>query len=79
MEYSMIGIIGENTLVAVRFDYTPYQPAKLFCEMTDSLPAFDAEVTINQVLKAGDNIMGDLSEDCLDRLKIGCFGFMEEK
>jgi len=69
--YTFTAIIGSNTEVSVNFDYTPADPD---C-------ALGAEVEINTIgcmhLNSIDDIMSDLSSECIERIELKCFEYVE--
>lgn len=70
--YNCTVSIGTHTEVSVDFDYTPSDPD---C-------ALDAEIEINSIacmhLNSIDDIMDDLSSECIERIRIECFEYVEK-
>ena len=72
MSHTVTCYIGEDTACTVIFDYQPEEKATL----TDPGCEDDVEITVVEV--DGDNVIGDLNETCLSRLKLECFETVED-
>lgn len=74
--HEMKSHIGDNTPVTVFYEYEP--PQKEIRAPNDvAQPGFPAQITINAVLIGADDIEGDLSLACIDRLEDACWRDME--
>jgi hypothetical protein len=59
----MIATIGKKTEVDVHYHYTPAETQSLYD------PGWPEEIEIISVELDGDDIMGDLSDACLDKIE----------
>ena len=64
--------------VVVKFDYQPEEKPVFYPnDLAD--PGCPAEVTINEVIADGVNIINDISDEELDRLNDVCWDYMQSE
>jgi len=69
--------IGNDTAVEVEFDYEPPQRA-IMHPAHCAQPGFDASIDVCSVCIGEDDILPDLSDECIGRLEEAALAFVDE-
>ena len=76
MIYNCTGVIGEDTEVEIEFEYSPAHPARMYG--MDMGPKDEEYLSTISVCIDDDEIIGDLSKNCIEHLKNHCWWFLDE-